>query len=348
MYCMAFGNIVLEGLSKMNKILTVTVPVYNVENYLPKCLESFIIDDMIEFLEVLIIDDGSPDKSYRIAEKYVKKYPNVFRLIRKENGGHGSAINRGIEEASGRYFKVVDSDDWVDKKSFIQLIKTLAKTESDIVYSNYYWVNAKSGRKSIEFKQPFDGVIYNKEYRINEIKNNYFLKMHGYTIKTDILRKIPRIDEHCFYVDMEFVLFPVPFAETITFIKDFVYMYRVGNVNQSMSTEKLKRNSENYDRVLKRVFKYYMQEIKIEDQKRKYLEEVLARMVVSRIKIFLCYSYNPQIKFDLQKFDNMIKIKYPAVYQDVNNRAVLFLRKTNYRGYPLARFLYYLKERISK
>ena len=332
----------------MNKILTVTVPVYNVERYLAECLDSFIIDEMMEFLEVLIIDDGSPDESFKIAEKYVKSYPDVFRLIRKENGGHGSVINRGIKEAAGRYFKVVDSDDWVDKNSFIQLMRTLAKTDSDIVYSNYFWVDDKSGKKSIEFEQPFSGVKYHKEYMINEIKDNYFLKMHGYTIKTDILRKIPKIDEHCFYVDMEFVLFPIPFVETITFIKDFVYMYRIGNTNQSMSTEKLKRNSENYDRVLKRLFIYYIQETNIEVQKKKYLEQVLARMVVSRIKIFLCYSYSLKIKTDLKKFDDLIKIKYPAVYKKVDNRAVLFLRSTNYYIYPLARLLYYLKERVSK
>lgn len=332
----------------MDKILTVTVPVYNVEKYLSKCLESFIINDMMDKLEVLIIDDGSPDHSAQIAEKFVKNYPDVFQLIKKENGGHGSAINRGIKEATGRYFKVVDSDDWVDERSFIQLMQTLIKSDSDIIYSNYYWVDDNSGKRSVEFSKPFDHVKYHHEYRIDNIEENYFLKMHGYTIKTDILRKIPKIDEHCFYVDMEFVLFPLPYVETITFISDFVYMYRVGNANQSMSIEKLRRNSENYDRVIKRLFKFYEQQTNMDVNKKKYMEHVLARMVVSRIKIYLCYSYDRGIKVNIKKLDISVKNKYPAVYYAVNNQAIWLLRRTDYCIYPMARLLYYLKERVSK
>lgn len=100
------------------KILTVTVPMYNVESYIDQCLKSFVVPGAEEKLEVLVVNDGSPDHSRDIAQKYTEKYPSIFRIIDKENGGHGSTINRGIEEAKGKYFKVVDGDDWWIGKLF--------------------------------------------------------------------------------------------------------------------------------------------------------------------------------------------------------------------------------------
>ena len=96
------------------KILSVSIASYNVEAYLEECLESFVNSKVMDDLEVLVIDDGSSDSSPEIAQWYVDKFPDTFRLIRKENGGHGSTINKGIEVASGKYFKVVDGDDWVN------------------------------------------------------------------------------------------------------------------------------------------------------------------------------------------------------------------------------------------
>ena len=104
------------------KILTVTIPSYNVEAYLEDCLESFVNSEVMDDIEVLIVNDGSSDNTAKIAQRYVDKYENTFRLINKENGGHGSTINTGVREAKGKYFKVVDGDDWVDTRSFISCI----------------------------------------------------------------------------------------------------------------------------------------------------------------------------------------------------------------------------------
>ena len=106
----------------MEKILTVTVPSYNVEKFLENTLDSFVDERVLDDIEVLIVDDGSKDKTAEIGRKYEEKYPDTFRVISKENGGHGSTINRGIGEAKGKYFKVVDGDDWVDQDGFAELI----------------------------------------------------------------------------------------------------------------------------------------------------------------------------------------------------------------------------------
>ena len=123
------------------KVLTITIPSYNVEAYLEECLESFVNSEVMEEIEVLVVNDGSSDSTAEIAQRYADKYPETFRLINKENGGHGSTINTGIKEAKGKYFKVVDGDDWVDTRSFIRLVKVLKESEADIVASNYTWIN---------------------------------------------------------------------------------------------------------------------------------------------------------------------------------------------------------------
>jgi len=111
----------------LDKVLSVVVPTYNSENYLRTNLDSFCIDEIIDCIEVLIINDGSTDKSLSIAMEYEEKYPDTFRVISKENGGHGSGINYGIKYATGKYFKVVDSDDWVGREGIIKLVSALPR-----------------------------------------------------------------------------------------------------------------------------------------------------------------------------------------------------------------------------
>lgn len=331
----------------MSKILTITIPTYNVEKYLGQCLDSLLIPELLDDIEVLIVNDGSSDSSQTIAKKYSERYPDTFILIEKENGGHGSTINTGIEAARGKYFKVVDGDDWVDKVSMVHLIKTLQGCESDLVYSNYYWVDNSTGKKTVEFKQPFENVEYGKEYLFEDLPENMFLKMHGFTVRTEILHKIPPIDEHCFYVDMEYVVFPIPHIRTVRFIPDFVYQYRIGLSNQSMSAERMQRNAENYDRVMKRLFQYYEEQIAagLSGVKESYIAHVLARMFASRIKIYLSCPYSQETLEEMRQRDEYIRIHHPQIYNANCNSAVEMLRKTKYSVYMLARGAYCVKQK---
>ena len=128
-----------------DKVLSVIVPTYNSEKYLRTNLDSFCIDELKNLIEVLIINDGSTDSSLSIAKEYEEKYPNTYKVISKENGGHGSGINYGIKYSQGKYFKVVDSDDWVDRDGIIGLVNVLRDTDADIVYSNFLWAIDKGG-----------------------------------------------------------------------------------------------------------------------------------------------------------------------------------------------------------
>lgn len=326
----------------MSKILTITIPTYNVEKYLRQCLDSFIIPEVLQDLEVLIVNDGSTDSSAQIAKKYVEKYPDTFTLINKENGGHGSTINTGIRAAQGKYFKVVDSDDWVDREAMVHLVEELKKGDTDLVFSNYYWVDHDTGKKTVEFEKPFADVEYYKEYIMDELPHDIFLKMHGYTIKREILRKINKIDEHCFYVDMEYVVFPIPYINTVKFIPDFVYQYRIGLPNQSMNPEKMKRNSENFDRVFHRLLTFYeeQQNEGLSSMKKSYIEHVLARLFASRIKIYLSVPFSGENFGKMKELDKYVKINYTHIYNANCNRAVDILRKTKYLAYPFARLAF--------
>lgn len=333
----------------MEKLLTITVPTYNVEKYLRRCLDSLCMENAKGKMEVLIVNDGSTDGSVEIAREYMRNQPEIFRVINKENGGHGSTINRGILEAEGKYFKVIDSDDWVDGEALDELLQYLENHDSDIVYTNFYHVDDRSGKKTVEFPEPFPGVEYGREYRFSEIKVDLFLKMHGYTIRTDLLKRIPKIDEHCFYVDMEYVLFPVPQVETLTFLNLYVYQYRIGLPEQSMSIRKMKRNADDYDKVLKRLLAFYEEQApKLQPEKLRHMEHVLGRMAASRIKIYLSQPYSGENRKAIKSFEDSVKTNYPAVYHAVRNKAVLLLRRSNYRFYIFARAAYYWKERLSQ
>lgn len=117
----------------MEKKLSVTIPCYNVSEYLNETLDSLIRCRTIDFLDIIIVDDGSKDNTLDIANSYVKQYPDSIRIVAKENGGHGSTINEGLKIAVGKYFAVIDGDDWVDSGIMDELVNYLAKVDTDVV-----------------------------------------------------------------------------------------------------------------------------------------------------------------------------------------------------------------------
>lgn len=330
----------------MEKILTVVIPTYNAEKYLPVSLGSFCIPEILEDVEVLVINDGSTDRSEEAAQEFCRKYPGTFRVITKENGGHGSGINCGIANASGRYFKVVDADDWVDGAAFANLVKWLKKTDSDLVYSGFYWAydrgeaSVEDFEKKAEFPIPFEGVVYQKEYRFDEIAEKLYIKLHNMTIRTSILRDHGiHIDENCFYVDTEYISYPIPYVNTISFLEDFVYLYRIGSAGQSVSMEKMQQNEKNFDRVLASLLKFYDQlekEIPCSKPKKKYLENLFARIAAGKYKIMLSQKASCEKKNQMREFDRKLREEYPAIYSSNINFAVTLLRRSGFILYPFA------------
>lgn len=334
---------------KMEKILTVVVPTYNAEKYLRDNLESFEIPEILQDIEILIINDGSTDRSLNIAEEYTKRYPESYRVITKENGGHGSGINCGIEHARGRYFKVVDSDDWVGRDAFISLIEALKKKDADVVYSGFLWTydcgeaDKSKFRTKAEITTPFKSVEYGKVYQFDDIADKLYMKMHNMTIRTEILREHQiRIDEHCYYVDTEYILYPIPYVKTICFVDAFVYYYRLGREGQSVGLEKMQKNEQNYDKVLSSLLSFYQQlgkQLPCTESKKRYIAGLIARVIAGKFKIMLSFPPSTEKKQQLRQYDRTLKEQYRDIYDSNINKAVSLLRKTQYHTYYLANML---------
>ena len=241
------------------KLVTICVPSYKVEMYLDRCLFSLVSCRYADYLEVLIVNDGSPDSSRDIALTYQERYPGIVSLIDKENGGHGSTINTALALATGVYFRVIDGDDWVDSANFDGLIERMLndRVDADLVFSNYHQVYAKDGNmvpwtkgSSAAYYQihPFDSL---------DLEHEYFT-IHGTMFKTEVLRASHmNIQEHTFYVDTEYILFPIPYVQTVYYYPNSIYRYAVGNAEQSIHIPNFVKRYDHHDRVMKRLIEYY-------------------------------------------------------------------------------------------
>ncbi len=332
----------------MAKLLTVVIPVYNVEKYIAQCLESFLIPAILDNLEILVIDDGSPDQSASIVRTYADSYPNSIKLISKENGGHGSAINAGIQAASGKYFKIVDGDDWVDKKALQHMVDFLKKNDCDLLYTHFCWVYEGTGEIRYEQKMPFSSVEYGKIYSFKEIAPKTFIKMHNMTIRTELLKANFRaIDEKSFYVDNEYILYPIPYINSVSFLDETVYMYRIGRSEQSINIKKMQERCHQHEQVLQNLLTFYKeQKGHISEEADDYLAKGIARMFCSQVKIYLSYPSKKQHQNSIKKWDQQLKNMYPKVYFSAKNKGVLLLRMSNYSLYWTASFLFRFLHRL--
>ncbi len=320
----------------MNKILTISIAAYRVEQYLAECLDSFTDPRIAGDLEVLVINDGSGDGIRDIAREYEKKYPDVFRLIDKENGGHGSTINRGIAEAKGTYFKTVDGDDLVHPQGLYDLVAYLRTAEEDLVVTDFESFDNETGQVLQEMGTDFAGKKIRQRYFFDEISRYVYINMHAAAFRTSVLKGMGRqLDEHCFYVDAEYMMYPVPGVETIVFLDQPVYRYRLGRDEQSMNIRNMQKNMAHHERVLAHLLEFYQKEqTGMTDAKRAYVAKGIARIAVSQIKIYLSYPAHGEWKKKIRALEEGLKQNYPAVYHSMSNPAVGLLRCTGYIFYP--------------
>lgn len=320
----------------MSKILTVTIPSYNVEKYLQQTLESFVAEEIMEDLEVLIVNDGSKDKTAEIGEIYEKKYPGTFRLINKENGGHGSTINRGIEEATGRYFKVVDGDDWVKTEDFVKLVKELKSAQAEFVLTNYCEVNDRTGEEKLVSYPMFKKQ---REWALQEVTDQILIPMHPLVIRTDILKDHQiRMTEHCFYVDNEYTTFPIPYVQKVEYLDLAVYMYRLALVTQSVSIKGFQNHIQDHLKVIQSLLTFMekCEKTNLDEKRLNYIAERIAVTVSTQVGIFTSFpAGEKKWKQEFIKFDHMLKQVSPRVYRlsDSKSHVLHILRKCNFRFY---------------
>lgn len=226
------------------KTITFVVPSYNVEDYLGRCVDSLIDTADPSDVEVIIVDDGSKDGTAQVADKYAAAYPDVVRVIHQENAGHGGACNAGIAAATGKYLKIVDADDWIDKAAYVTYLtflraQSMSSQPVDLLVSNYVYENvSKHHTRTIRYNSVFES---NKRLTWDEIGKYHmsqYLLMHTLTYRTEVLRKSGlKLPEHTFYVDFIFAFQPLPYVKTLTYLNIDFYRYFIGREGQSVQKD---------------------------------------------------------------------------------------------------------------
>ena len=221
------------------KLLSITVPCYNSQEYMRKCVDSLLAGGAD--VEILIVDDGSTDDTGAIADEYAEKYPDIVRAIHQENGGHGQAVNTGLAHAKGLYFKVVDSDDWVNQEAYQVVLSTLEELirgpqTLGMLISNFVYEKQGASRKKVmQYRKCFPK---NEIFGWNQVKHMHtgkYILMHSVIYRTELLKSCGlRLPGHTFYVDNLFVFEPLPYVTTLYYLDVNFYRYFIGREDQSV------------------------------------------------------------------------------------------------------------------
>ena len=224
------------------KLLSITVPCYNSQNYMKNCVDSLLEGGNL--VEILIVDDGSRDDTAKIADEYAAKYPGIVKAIHQENGGHGEAVNTGLKNATGLYFKVVDSDDWVNKEAYHAILDKLLEITGgpqtlDMMISNFVYEKQGAKRKKVmRYKNymPQNEIFTWKE--MGRMPLGKYILMHSVIYRTGLLRDCGLVlPKHTFYVDNLFVYQPLPHVQTMYYMDVNFYRYFIGRDDQSVNEE---------------------------------------------------------------------------------------------------------------
>lgn len=239
------------------KILSVAIPCYNSEAYMEKCIKSLLKGG--EDIEIIIVDDGSAkDRTSQIADQYAERYPDIIKAVHQENGGHGEAVNTGLKNATGVYYKVVDSDDWVNPKSLVKIIETMKSLEEkgetvDMLLANFVYdkVDAKH-KKLMRFTNVFpqDRVFGWEEMK--HMHETQYILMHNIFYRTEMLRECKlELPKHTFYVDNIFAFQPFPYVKKLYYMDENLYHYFIGREDQSVNEQVMIKRIDQQIRVNK-------------------------------------------------------------------------------------------------
>ena len=223
----------------MKKILSIAVPCYNSENYMKRCIDSLLVGG--KDVEIIIVNDGSKDNTANIADAYAESYPDIVKVVHQENGGHGEAVNTGLANATGYFFKVVDSDDKVGRDAYFKLLNIMRdaireKRRLDMLISNY--VYDKQGEKRKKVMQYRHVLPTNEFFTWNDVKRfkqHQNILMHSVIYRTSLLRECGlKLPSHTFYVDSIFVFQPLPYVKVMYYADVNFYWYFIGREDQSV------------------------------------------------------------------------------------------------------------------
>lgn len=238
------------------KLLSIAIPCYNSEAYMEKCVDSLLAGG--EDVEILIVDDGSSDRTAEIADGYAQKYPTIVKAIHQENGGHGEAVNTGIRNATGLYFKVVDSDDWVNREAYESILETLEELirgpkTVDLFISNFVYEKQGAPRKKVmQYRHCLpQGEVFGWN-EIGHFPKGKYLLMHSMIYRTKLLHECGlELPKHTFYVDNLFAFEPLPHVKNMYYLDVNFYRYFIGRDDQSVNEKVMIKRIDQQIRVNK-------------------------------------------------------------------------------------------------
>lgn len=313
------------------KLLSIAVPCYNSQDYMRNCVDSLLEGG--DLVEILIVDDGSKDDTAKIADEYAAKYPNIVKAIHQENGGHGEAVNAGLRNATGFYFKVVDSDDWVDEDALHKILDVLRHMEEDgmeldMLIANYVYEKVgATHKKVIHYRNvlPQDEIFRWDD--MGHFRLDQYILMHSVIYRTDMLKLIQlHLPKHTFYVDNIYVYYPLPHVRKIYYMDVDFYRYFIGREDQSVNEKVMIKRLDQQIFVTKTMIDMYQLKDIGSKKLRQYMLNYLAIMMT--VSSILCIRSKNKENLEkkkelwqyLKKKDmrSFIRIRYGILGQTMN------------------------------
>lgn len=261
-------------------LLSVVIPAYNAQDYLRRALDSVV--GLGPEVEVIVVDDGSTDATAAVAQEYVDAHPGLVHLVSKPNGGHGSAINTGLDVATGVYFKVVDADDWLDRDALAEVLATLAGLSAapepvDLLVSNFVYEKVgKRTKTAVRYAGalPVGRVVGWRSTR--RFAKRQYMMMHALTYRTALLREVGlRLPEHTFYVDSLYALVPLHRVRSLYYLDVDLYRYFIGRPDQSVHEAVMLRRLDQQLRVNRLMLEHVTRTAVADRRLRRYLMHYL-------------------------------------------------------------------------
>ena len=313
------------------KYISFAIPCYNSQEYMANAIESILPGG--EDIEIIIVNDGSKDRTSEIAHEYMEKYPGIIRVVDKENGGHGDAVNAGLSHAQGKYFKVVDSDDWVDRESLEKILALLhhleeEQTTIDMLISNYVYEKVGAAHKKvIHYRNvlPQDQVF--KWDDIGHFRLDQYILMHSVIYRTEMLKLSQiHLPKHTFYVDNIYVYYPLPYVRKIYYLDVDFYRYYIGREDQSVNEKVMIKRLDQQIFVTKTMINMYQLKDVNSKKLRQYMVNYLAIMMT--VSSILCIRSKSKENLEKKKelwdylknkdLKTYFKIRYGILGQTMN------------------------------
>ena len=315
------------------KLLSFAIPCYNSKDYMEHCIESILPggDDV----EIIIVDDGSKDETAAIADRYAAEYPGIVKAVHQENGGHGEAVNTGLKNATGKYFKVVDSDDWVDLESYKKILDKLREfeqenTQIDMLLANYVYEKEGAKRKKVMRQTGFPRNEIFTWSDIKHIHKGHYILMHSVIYRTELLRSCGlKLPKHTFYVDNIYVYKPLPYVRTMYYLDVDFYRYFIGRDDQSVNEKVMIKRIDQQIRVNKLMVDAYLKASVSNRRLRMYMFSYLD-IITTVSSIMLVRAGTEECLEKRQELQDYIKDQNMGLYRKL--RRSLFGRVSNLPG----------------